>query len=272
MFDNSIDNITSESYDYIKYLLNSEIRLYVLEILKNSDCSVEDIKNKLDKQESNILRTLKELEDLGLVKSDDKVYSLTSSGYLLWRNIENFLDNWNYVNKLEKDWNEHTIDNIPLNFSRYLYLWEDAEIVRSDYIHYNKTIDVFRERIENSKNLRIVLPIYSKYHLEILLDVMVKNKCHLELVTSRNILNAIKKSDFGELFEKLRLDGFIRIWLSNNDYHRMFYVITDDVALLTLFYVDESYDDSAMLLDVDKSHVNVHVSLFDEYKSNFELL
>ena len=48
-----------------------------------------------------------------------------------------------------------------------------------------------------------ILPIFSKLHIAAILDTINKNNATLELITSNDILNAIKTSEYNELFEKL---------------------------------------------------------------------
>lgn len=270
MFNNDIMEITSDSYDSIGYLVNSEIRLNILKLLYERECTFEEIKEIIQKQESNILRTLKELHELKLIENNNKVYSLTSAGYLTARNINTVIDNFYVLNRLRKCWDVHAVDNIPLPFARYLYLWKNGEFIHSDYIEYYKSIDMFKEKIAKSKEIRIILPIFSKFHIGAILDTITKNNATLELITSNDILDAIKNSEYSELFEKLRTNGSIKLYLSKDNVHKLFYTIADNFAALNLFYLDESYDDSAMLFNEDMTHYDIFVSLFEDYKVYFE--
>lgn len=89
----NINEITVDSYDKVRYLLSSELRLKTLRVLLESDMTLEGINEYIDKQDTNLLRTLKELQDINLVSLEDKVYSLTSAGYLVARNVMSVLDN-----------------------------------------------------------------------------------------------------------------------------------------------------------------------------------
>lgn len=264
---NNIEDITSTSYDSIKYLVNSDLRINILELLYDKECNFEEIKGTVLKQESNILRTLKELQDLKLIEHSNKIYKLSSAGYLTIRNLKTVIDNFYVLNKLRKCWNVHNIDNIPLHFSRYLYLWKDRFLTYSDYVEYYKSINIYVEKIKQSKEIRIILPIFSKLHIAAILDTINKNNATLELITSNDILNAIKTSEYNELFEKLRTNGSIKLYLSNNNIHKIFYTVADNFAALTLFYLDDSYDDSVMLFNDNMNHYDIFVSLFEDYKS-----
>ena len=91
---NNIEDITSTSYDSIKYLVNSDLRINILELLYDKECNFEEIKGTVLKQESNILRTLKELQDLKLIEHSNKIYKLSSAGYLTIRNLKTVIDNF----------------------------------------------------------------------------------------------------------------------------------------------------------------------------------
>lgn len=273
MIDQNIDVITSDSYDHVRFVLSSELRLNILKLLFNHEsCSLEKLTKMLNKQESNVSRAIKELQEKKLVAYDDKLYFLTSAGYLVSRNLQNFFDNWYTVNKMKECWDVHSIDNIPYYFSRYLYLWKDANIIKSDYVHYNKTLDIFTEKMKDAGDIRMILPIYSKYHMKAIIHSLIDNDTTLQLVTSRNILKAIQRSEFNESFERLRTNKRINIWTSDKDVHNLFYVISDDWAMLSLFYLDKSYDDSTMLIDYKKENMVIHRALFDDYKNNFKLI
>lgn len=273
MIDQNIDVITSDSYDHVRFVLSSELRLNILKLLfTHESCSLEKLTKRLNKQESNVSRAIKELQEKKLVAYDDKLYFLTSAGYLVSRNLQNFFDNWYTVNKMKGCWDVHSIDNIPYYFSRYLYLWKDANIIKSDYVHYNKTLDIFTEKMKDAGDIRMILPIYSKYHMKAIIHSLIDNDTTLQLVTSRNILKAIQRSEFNESFERLRTNKRINIWTSDKDAHNLFYVISDDWAMLSLFYLDKSYDDSTMLIDYKKENMVIHRALFDDYKNNFRLI
>lgn len=269
MFKN-IHEFTSQSYDSIKYILNSEIRLNILLLLTQKDQTVEDLQKRLKKQETNILRTLRELEELKLVEKNNKKYSLTSAGYLTCRNLEVFIENWVVSDKFKKYWNTHALNSCPYHFSRYLYLWEDATLINADYMNYAKTIDIFCESIANQKNMKIILPIFSKYHIEAIIETLKNNEGHLEIVTSKNIYDKILESEFADDFLKFKKNKQIKTYIADEDIHKIFYTITDDKALLTLFYNDGIYDDSSILVDEKKENIKIHKIIFDDYKKNYK--
>ena len=80
-------------------------------------------------------------------------------------------------------------------------------------------------------------------------------------------LAEIRSDQYNELFEKLRTNGSIKLYLSNNNIHKIFYTVADNFAALTLFYLDDSYDDSVMLFNDNMNHYDIFVSLFEDYKS-----
>lgn len=268
---NNIHDFTSQSYDSIKYILNSEIRLNILLELTQKPSNVEDLQKILKKQETNILRSLRELEELNLIeKNNNKKYSLTSSGYLACRNLEVFIENWMVSDKFNKYWNTHILNSIPIQFSRYLYLWKDATLINADSISYAKTLEIFKEKISNQKNLRIILPIFSKYHMEAIINSLENNDGYLELITSKNIYDKILESEFSNKFKKLKENDQIKTYITDDDIHQIFYTIVDDCALLTLFYNDGIYDDSSILVDEKKENALIHKIIFEDYKKHLQ--
>lgn len=47
---NNIEDITSTSYDSIKYLVNSDLRIIILELLYDKECNFEEIKGTVLKR------------------------------------------------------------------------------------------------------------------------------------------------------------------------------------------------------------------------------
>ena len=79
----------------LKFLMVSEIRLKLLFNLYESSKSIKELESEFQKKSGNISRGLKELKSCGLItRLSNKQYVITSTGFLVARNLENLMKNF----------------------------------------------------------------------------------------------------------------------------------------------------------------------------------
>lgn len=126
------------SFEELQYFLTSTFRVEVLLELYESDKTVKDLKEILNKSESNILHYLKDFEEKELVERNKEDYSLTSKGFFIIKHIVKLISNWETINSNVEFWDVHLYDNLPLSFILNMDLWDTSEIVQNDNLDYNK--------------------------------------------------------------------------------------------------------------------------------------
>nr|WP_295165069.1 ArsR family transcriptional regulator [uncultured Methanosphaera sp.] len=268
----NIENLISDSYDHIDYVCRSELRLEILYALMRGDKTSEELNEKLNIQKTNLLRTLKELEEAKFVQKKAKKYSLTSVGNLVIRNTNQFFENFFCVSKHEEFWETHSLVNIPFRFIRNINIWKNAELVKSSGLVYNKPMNTLLRRCGSASRFRVVLPIFSLFHLEIFLDAIYENNGLMDLITSKIVYDAIVESDIADDFLKACEDGYVRVWIDYDNEINMFLTATDKFYSLSLFYMDNSYDDATMLISDDENYFKKIDNIFDCYTKKFKLL
>ena len=266
----NINNIDSKFFNPIKYLLTSNIRLEIMLTLNESDKDFKEIKEVINKQDSNILRALKELENENWIVNQQKIYSLTSTGFLTIQNTINVINAWYTVDTMDNYWDNHDLNGIPLNILRYVNVWRYAKLISSTTIEYNKAVDCYLKNISKSKEIKVILPIFSKFYIKGILDSVEKNNGNLDLITSQEILNVIKESELNEKFKQLKNEKKIRIWIGKNETHRLFLTFADNFSSIQLFYFDQTFDDSHILITKNMDNKNKLNELFNEYKNAYE--
>jgi len=262
----SINEINVESYEKVRYLLSSELRLKTLRVLLESDMTLEQIKDYIDKQETNLLRTLKELQDINLVTLEDKTYSLTSTGYLATRNVMSVLDNWQTISKYARCINYHSFKKFPLEFARYMFMLDESERIESPSSDIHKTRRLYAQQLKEVTDMKIILPIYSKQYLKYIFDTIKNNNATTEIVTSRNIYEAIKKSKFGEEMKKFRHEGKLRIFVTQDDVHEIFLTLTDKGSSICFFFKDDTFDDTTFFWKEKFKSKKMLGHFFEAYK------
>ena len=257
-----------DQFDLTRYVLTSEIRLDLLLNLYNGSKILDDIKSDLNKKPGNLLRGLNELIEKKLVIKQDKVYSLSSTGYLLSMNIINLFNNWNSVGNHYDFWQKHSINSFTTKFIRRIAIWENAELIESNNTEFAKTFNVYSENITDSKEINIIFPIFSKMYISIILDSLIKNEGILNIITNKSILDLIHENDEENRFSSLVEEGRINVSLTDYDLE-WFFSACDNFSSLFLFFNGRSFDVSEMLLIKDEDDIKDAINLFNYFKDEF---
>ena len=261
-------DFSDDQFDLTRYVLTSEIRLDLLLNLYDGSKVLDEIKLDLNKKPGNLLRGLNELIEKKLVIKQDKVYSLSSTGYLLSMNIINLFNNWNSVENHHDFWQKHSINSFTTKFIRRIALWENAELIESNNTEFAKTFNVYSENIVGSKEINIIFPIFSKMYIIIILDSLIKNEGILNIITNKSILDLIHENDDEIRFSSLVDEGRINVFLTDYDLE-WFFSACDNFSSLFLFFNGRSFDVSEMLLIKDEDDIKDAVNLFNYFKDEF---
>ena len=256
-----------KSFEDLQYFLTSSFRVEVLLELYESDKTVKDLKEILNKSESNILHYLKDFEEKELIERNKEKYTLTSKGFFTIKHIVKLISNWESINSNLEFWDSHLYDNLPLSFVLNMELWDNSEIVENDNLDYNKPSHVYHDLISESKYIKVMLPVLSAYHLDAILTSIETNDGCLDLITSNILLKNIYASEFHERFFKLKGKGKIRIYvIKSGGILNKFLTCTENFSSLYLIHDNGIYDDSVMLLNKDQHSIRELNELFDSYK------
>lgn len=255
------------SFDDIQYFLTGSFRVEILLELYESDKTVKDLKEILNKSESNILHYLKDFEEKELIERNKEEYTLSSKGYFIIRHIVKLISNWGSINANLDFWDNHLYDNLPLPFVLNMDLWDNSQVITNDNLDYNKPSHIYSDLISDSKYIKVILPVLSTYHLDAILTSIENNNGKLDLITSNLLLKNLYVSKFHERFFKLKAQGKIRLWSTKPGAKlNKFLTCTENFSSLFLIYDNEVYDDSVMLLNEDEYNIQKLNKLFNEYK------
>ncbi len=264
MSTNAIENKQTREFQNVKYILTSSMRTLILVVLYNNKKNLNEIRDELKKPSATILHGLKELEDNNLIKKDRKYYELTSNGYLLATNIIKLIDNWYSLEKNKIFWNNHDLTGIPINLLNKLYLLKDAEFISSTTSDLSNAFNKYIELISTTSELTIIIPIYSENHLKYLINLLNDgNLKRLNLLINTEILRKIKRSRY--LKKSLLENEQVNI-LETDENFKIFLTFCRDFMTLTLFFKDNHYDDSQMIIDKHKSGIKWSEELYRYYK------
>ena len=273
---NSVNDVKSnEIFINIKHILTSTLRTRLLICLFSGKKDLKSLRNDLGKPSTSILHGIKELDKLNLIKKEKKNYGLSSNGTMLAMNIIKLIQNIYSINNNSHFWDSHCIKDIPYESLKKIHLIQNAKSIRSSENDLAKTSKEYISLVSKSKDIKVLLPIFSSIHLDALLKSL-NDGSNLELIASKNILEFIRDNGYGEKFSSFVKDNnmnnnknnknnSLKIWELSKEF-KLFLSSGNNFLSLGLFSDDGYYDDSIMLLDNTKEGINWGLEVFEYYK------
>lgn len=139
-------------------------------------------------------------------------------------------------------------------------------MIESNNIEFDKTFRVYFENLYESKEINMILPIFSKMYIEVILESLIRNDAILTIITNNSILDLIYENDSDNAFDSLVKEGRIQVMLVDYDLE-MFFTSCDNFSSLFLFYDKMLFDESEMLLIKDEENIKNAKNLFNHFKS-----
>ncbi len=256
----------NEKYDdflNVRFLLASQMRPKLLLLLLNSDQDLNSFREELDKPSASILHGLKELEGVRLISKNFKYYSLSSKGFLYSLSLDKLSKDLFIFQENREFWQSHSIDSLPLDSFRNAYLLKDSILVESDETDLSKTLIEYLDLLSNSEDMRIILPIFSEQHLDIILENL-ENGGQLQLITTEEVLYSLRKSGYFKSFAEYSKNNQIDLRKLNIDIE-LFLTICENAMSLSLFFNDGLFDDSSFILNQTEDGIKWANMLFSYY-------
>lgn len=244
----------------------SEIRLKLLFSLYESSKSIKELESEFNKKSGNISRGLNELRDCNLItRLSNKQFAITSTGFLVAQNLESLMENFHNIDGNSGFWENHSLKSIPNKCLNGLSFFNDSIVVKSTITEFARPINVYLKNIKLSNDICMILPVYSKIFMDAIYDSIILHDGHLDLITTRNILDLIVKSDSDKYFKALVRDKKIDYYLVD-DIPNIFFTATNTFTSLYMFFDDVVFDSSEMLFNDDESIINDAKRFYESYK------
>lgn len=248
------------NFNDLKFMLKSNIRLGVMVNLYFGKKNLSQLRDELGKSSASLLHVLSELSTQNMVLKNERYYYLSSKGYLFSLNLIKLFLNWNSFTRLESFWIKHDLNMIPIEFFQSSYLLINSEIVKSEEVDFAKPLKAYLNLLPNSKILNVILPIFSDIHLNALFKEVEKGT-KLNLITTPYVLESFRKRGFMKKLLDLSQNYDVSLWRCDD--LNFFMTCSENFMSLNLFFMDNHYDDSAMLLNKDKEGIIWGKYLFD---------
>ena len=245
-----------EDFNLLKFIMTSELRLKLLFSLYESSKSIKELESEFNRKSGNISRGLNELKSCKLIERlPNKLYVISSTGFLLAKNLENLINNMESIDYYEEFLESHCFRSIPNKFLKELSIFNGSTLVKSTITEFAKPINLYLENIKKSTYICMILPVFSKIFMDAVAEALIEHDGYLDIITTKNIYDLVVKSDTDNLFKSLLRDKKINYYIVD-DLPKIFFTVSDVFASLFLFYDDVVFDNSQMLLLEEESDLN----------------
>lgn len=245
-----------DDFNLLKFVISSELRLKILFSLYESSKSIKELESEINRKSGNISRGLNELKSCKLItKLPNKLFAISSTGFLVAKNLENLMDNMGSIESNGEFWENHSIKSIPNKFLKELSIFNNSTLVKSTITDFAKPINLYLENIKKSTYICMILPVFSKIFNDAVNDAIIEHDGYLDLVTTKNIYDLSIKSDSDNKIKSLVRDKKIKFYIVD-DLPNIFFTVSDQFASLYLFFDDVVFDNSEMLLLEDDLNLN----------------
>lgn len=255
-------------FEELRFILNSKIRSKLLICLFYHEDNLDNLRVILDKPSSTVLHTLHELSVLNLVIKRGKTFYLTSRGHIFVLVMYKFLTNLYFIKRNTDFISNHSIESCPDFSLKDLYLLINGKYIKSEESNLSKPLNTYLKYIKFSNELNIILPIFSKIHLDAILRLVSKGNCdRLIIITSPSILKSLKR--FGYIRKLKNLSTSIDFsLLKYGGELDLFLTFSKEFTTINFFFADGQFDNSILFVDESDSGVKWSKNLFDYYLEN----
>ena len=252
------ENSNLSDFNYLKFILASEIRLKLLLSLYESNKTIKELESESNKKSANISRGLNDLKSCKLI---------TRIGFLFAKNLQNLVSNFENIDNQERFWEDHSIKSIPNRFLKDISSFSGVSSVKSSITEFAKPINVYLDNIKKSTDICMILPVFSKIFMDSIYEALIDHEGHLDLLTTKTIHDLIVKSDSENYFKALVRDKKIDYYIVE-DLSNIFFTVSDKFASIFLFYDDSVFDNSEMLFIEEQSGIGDAYRFYYSYKKH----
>ena len=249
---NYLKNYDDVSED-VKYAANSIIRLKILALLFEKAHTMKNLADMTKLSYSSISTTLNGLELKGFVYRESNKYYLSNSLKIQMKNILEFKDVVNLLDKFFNIFEGHIVDMIPNQSVIELHLIGKANLLESNGIDPYKINNFIENALSDAKKAYCVLPFY---------HISFKDKLD-ELVADNIYVEAFVSNEVFEIFEE---SSQIKYLNSFNKKNNFLLIVTDKIMILGLFKENGHFDQNRLLTSDNKNAVKWANNLYKIFK------
>lgn len=258
--------VKRRDFNNMRFILASTMRNELLiHMLDNCD-ELKELRESFNKPSATILHAIKELESLDLITKNYKQYCATSKGALYGFALDKLQKNLYLFESNREFWESHQINSFPIEFINNAYLLNDSKYHKVNKVDLSEYLEICEKSINSSKDIGIILPIFSQGHMDIILN-HVKEGHALDLIVNSEVLNSIKKTGYFKKLIELSENDLIHLRKYSGDL-KLFLIYGSELMMMNLFKKDGSFDDGLVVYNDTEPGVLWAREIFDFYYKN----
>jgi predicted transcriptional regulator len=273
MSSKNLIKIYDEVKDDLKFISSSGVRAKIIISLTSGTKELNDLKEELTMDTSNILHAIRDLEKKDIIFKQKNNYILSPTGIIIGLKLVDIIKTISAVQKNKKIWLNHEISGIPEHMILRMGELYNSNLVESELTDILKPRENYSQILMDSKNIKGISPIfYPNYINEF--KLLIKNGKDVELILTSNIIkkimNFIDPASIMELRELLSQEK-LKIW-TTDDNIKVAFTVTDKSISLGLFSTNGEYDTTKDLVSDHPDAVTWGNNLFEFYREKSNIL
>jgi len=273
MSSKNLIKIYDEVKDDLKFISSSGVRAKIIISLTSGTKELNDLKEELTMDTSNILHAIRDLEKKDIIFKQKNNYILSPTGIIIGLKLVDIIKTISAVQKNKKIWLNHEISGIPEHMILRMGELYNSNLVESELTDILKPRENYSQILMDSKNIKGISPIFYTNYIDEF-KLLIKNGKDVELILTSNIIkkimNFIDPASIMELRELLSQEK-LKIW-TTDDNIKVAFTVTDKSISLGLFSTNGEYDTTKDLVSDHPDAVTWGNNLFEFYREKSNLL
>lgn len=253
-------HISKDIQRQIKFLINSDNRLKILECLFSSPQTIKSIQAHTNLNLSSISINVNDLEKNGFVTIKNDVISLTNPCKLLMINIYNLNDAVNLVDDNKDFLNSHMVKNYQFRGLSDLSQLKGCELVESTTYDVFKTTRIIKDLALSSTSSKTIFPYMHPQLIE-MLDYWAENDVDVKLILDEEVSHLFR--------DAIKEYGALKSHISVKTISRKIefaLAVTEKKMFLALYKDDGKFDYNAVFISEDSEAISWAKDVFREYE------
>lgn len=254
------NNFSGDIQKQIKFLINSENRLKILECLFSEPQTIKSIQSQTNLNLSSISINIADLEKNGFITIKNDVITLTNNTKLLLININNLNDAINLVNDNKDFLNDHKVKNHQFRGLSELSQLRGCELIESTAYDVFKTTRIIKDLALSSTSSKTIFPYMHPQLLE-MFDYWSENDVDVKLILDEQVSKMFRDAirEYGPLKANISVKTISRkIEFS--------LAVTENRMFLGLYKDNGKFDTNAVYFSDTPEAINWASGVFREYE------
>ncbi|MFT4922404.1 MAG: putative transcriptional regulator [Haloarculaceae archaeon] len=220
----------------VQFVMGSSVRTDILRVLADRDRSTDDVIDSLDASTSAVYNGLSELEDNGLITSENGTYSLTGRGRLLADIVTESTRHERVLSDMAGYLESHDTEVLPRPLRLRIGDLAGGSVLEATETEPHRVVTEVTERIDAADSVKVISPIHIDSYEGAMPDVE-----GARLVVDEKVANWASQSrgDVADIFDN------VRVRIADVDFALG---VTGSELLLSLPLLDGSYDSEAEII------------------------